>query len=117
MILARYSRKNGKRLCSRGGRSTFIAGKTGVGKSTLINSVFDGDLAATGMGRPVTQHIREISKAGIPVSIFDTRGLELDDYDASRRELLQFLAERKRRENPNDHVHPAWPGIEEDPQR
>ena len=29
-----------------------VAGKTGVGKSTLINSVFRENLAETGMGRP-----------------------------------------------------------------
>ena len=31
-----------------------VAGKTGVGKSTLINSVFKEKLADTGMGTPVT---------------------------------------------------------------
>ena len=29
-----------------------IAGKTGVGKSTLINAVFQGDYATVGQGRP-----------------------------------------------------------------
>ena len=33
-----------------------VAGKTGVGKSTLINSVFREKLSETGMGKPVTQH-------------------------------------------------------------
>ena len=39
-----------------------VAGKTGVGKSTLINSVFREKLAETGMGKPVTDHMRKISK-------------------------------------------------------
>ena len=34
-----------------------VAGKTGVGKSTLINSVFREKLAETGMGKPVTDPI------------------------------------------------------------
>jgi uncharacterized protein (DUF697 family) len=101
----------------RGTVNILIAGKTGVGKSTLINSVFDGDLAATGMGRPVTKHVRQISKEGIPVSIFDTRGLELDDYEGSLQELRQFLAERKQRGDPNDHIHAAWLCIGEDSRR
>ena len=29
-----------------------IAGKTGVGKSTLINAVFQGNYATVGQGRP-----------------------------------------------------------------
>ena len=32
-----------------------IAGKSGVGKSTLINAVFREPMAQTGVGRPVTQ--------------------------------------------------------------
>lgn len=40
-----------------------IVGKTGVGKSTLINAVFRENLAETGIGRPVTQGIHEVSEA------------------------------------------------------
>ena len=39
-----------------------VAGKTGVGKSTLINAVFRDKLAETGMGKPVTDHMRKKSK-------------------------------------------------------
>ena len=54
--------------------NVLIAGRTGVGKSTLINSVFHGRLAATGQGKPVTQTTHLISKDGIPLAIWDTRG-------------------------------------------
>ena len=46
-----------------------VAGKTGVGKSTLINSVFKEKLADTGMGKPVTTHMRKISKKGVPLAL------------------------------------------------
>ncbi len=42
-------------LKQRGKVNIVIAGKTGVGKSTLVNAVFQGNLAETGDGRPVTQ--------------------------------------------------------------
>jgi len=38
--------------------NVLIAGRTGVGKSTLINSVFHGRMAATGQGKPVTTTAR-----------------------------------------------------------
>ena len=38
-----------------------IAGKTGVGKSTLINAIFGEKLAATGIGAPVTQNMKLLS--------------------------------------------------------
>ncbi len=33
-----------------------VAGRTGTGKSTLVNAVFGDDFAETATGRPVTQH-------------------------------------------------------------
>ena len=43
-----------------------IIGKSGVGKSTLINSLFRGNFAETGLGKPVTQEIRKIEKQDYP---------------------------------------------------
>ena len=51
-----------------------VIGKSGVGKSTLINSLFRGNFADTGLGRPVTQEIRKIEKNGYPLAIYDTPG-------------------------------------------
>ena len=48
-------------LRERGHVNILIAGRTGVGKSTLINAVFQGNLATTGQGKPVTQETREIT--------------------------------------------------------
>ena len=44
-----------------------VVGKTGVGKSTLINSVFREQLAETGVGKPVTQHLCRIEREDVPV--------------------------------------------------
>ncbi len=46
----------------RGHANVLIAGRTGVGKSTLINTIFQGNLAKTGQGRPVTENTRESPK-------------------------------------------------------
>lgn len=47
-----------KALREMGVCNVLIAGRTGVGKSTLINSVFHGRMAATGQGKPVTTTAR-----------------------------------------------------------
>jgi uncharacterized protein (DUF697 family) len=104
-------------LKKRGRVNILIAGKTGVGKSTLINAVFQGDLATTGQGRPVTENTREIKKEGIPISIFDTRGLELEKFKESVAALTAFLDERARRDDPNEHIHCAWICVSEDGRR
>ena len=55
-----------------------VIGKTGAGKSTLVNSVFRDNLADTGIGTPVTKHLQRITKNGIPLVIYDNKGIELD---------------------------------------
>ena len=54
-----------------------IIGKSGVGKSTLINSLFREKIADTGIGKPVTKHLQKIHRADVPITLYDTRGLEL----------------------------------------
>ena len=95
-------------LKERGHVNVLIAGATGVGKSTLINAIFQGDLAETGQGRPVTQNTREIKKDGIPLSIFDSRGLEMADFSETMAALRSLLSERSRESDPKKHIHVAW---------
>ena len=104
-------------LKERGHINVLIAGRTGVGKSTLINSVLQGNFATTGQGRPVTQNTREIKKEGIPISIFDTRGLEMADFTETLESLRAFVSERSRSVDSNQHIHIAWICIAEDSRR
>ncbi|AXM95278.1 GTPase [Pseudomonas plecoglossicida] len=94
-----------------------IAGKTGVGKSTLINTVFRGELAKTGSGHPVTQRAEEISKPGHPITIIDTKGLELHDYEEIIGDLRNEINERSAEHDENKHIHAAWLCIHEDGRR
>ncbi|WP_448574039.1 GTPase [Trichothermofontia sp.] len=104
-------------LRERGHVNILIAGRTGVGKSTLINSVFQGNFATTGQGRPVTQNTREIKKEGIPLSIFDTRGLEMADFSETLDALKSLIYQRSRNTDSNQHIHVAWICIAEDSRR
>lgn len=85
-----------------------IVGRAGVGKSTLINEFFQKRIAETGQGKPVTKEIKELTREGIPISIFDTPGLEMERYDELLGELKSFLNERKQSKNPNEHIHVVW---------
>lgn len=104
-------------LKERGHVNILIAGRSGVGKSTLINSIFQGNLATTGQGRPVTQNTREIKKEGVPLSIFDTRGLEMADFSKTVGDVRSFVSERSRSADPQQHIHMAWVCIAEDLRR
>lgn len=54
-----------------------VLGRTGVGKSSTINSIFDQSRAETNAFKPATDHIQEIvgTVNGIRVSFIDTPGL------------------------------------------
>jgi small GTP-binding protein len=93
-----------------------VAGKTGVGKSTLINSIFRHEVAATGSGQPVTQDIREFKdpEAKLPFSIFDTPGLELSRYKERMLQVSNFVISRKSDSDACKHIHCTWICISED---
>lgn len=106
-----------KAMKDRGQVNILLAGKTGVGKSTLINAVFQGNYATTGQGKPVTQRTREIKKEGIPLTLYDTRGLELQDFNTTFKELESFVIQKNKDSNAMNHIHMAWICIDEGSRR
>ena len=87
-----------------------VAGITGTGKSTLINAVFGAEMAATGSGRPVTEHIDEYENEDIPIHIWDTVGLELDSEKTkeSIKAIKATIASKSSSNDKYDRVHAIW---------
>lgn len=87
-----------------------VIGKSGVGKSTLINSIFRDNQAETGIGKPVTTKFKKIEKEGSPLTIWDTPGFELgnDEQKTVMDELLELIVEGNKATNVNDAIHCIW---------
>lgn len=87
-----------------------VAGKTGTGKSTLLNAIFGEDVAETGTGRPVTEHIDEYKHESIPIHIWDTVGLELDSEKTRQSidEIKRTIASKTESKDKLDQIHAIW---------
>lgn len=87
-----------------------VAGKTSVSKSTLINFVFKEKLADTGMGKPVTSHMRKITKKGAPLAIYDARGFELGkEVQAEvKQEVMDTISNVRATQDINKAIHCIW---------
>ncbi len=90
-----------------------VAGKTGVGKSSLINYIFGEEVAEIGNGKPVTQEIEEYVMKKDNITLFDTKGIEAADYEGTLRNIKKFLEKKHNSVEENDHIHIAWICISE----
>jgi uncharacterized protein (DUF697 family)/predicted GTPase len=85
-----------------------VTGQTGVGKSTLVNAVLRKPVARTGTGKPVTEHVRAWSVDGVPITLYDTPGIELGrDAGTVSSELINLIRS-KRTEDISEHIHLLW---------
>lgn len=86
-----------------------IIGNTGVGKSTLINSLLRIEAAKTSVGSVGTLTTKEYSSDEFPfIKFIDTRGTELDsanDINKVKENTLNYIEEKLSEKDPNKTIH------------
>lgn len=85
-----------------------VFGKTGTGKSTLINAVFGTEVAKTGIGEPVTQGSHLYVDRRGTFGLFDTQGLEIGRDDGALVRELKDVVKSLRKKPLSEQIHCAW---------
>ena len=108
-----YSEYESKKNINKEKVNIIVAGKTGVGKSSLINYIFGKEVAKVGDGQPVTQEIQEYDLENDNITLFDTKGIEAKDYEKTLDNIKKYLELKQDSPDENDDIHIAWLCISE----
>ena len=85
-----------------------IFGKTGVGKSTLINAMFGAEVAATGTGRPVTLKTQYYEHPSGIFGVYDSEGIEVgQEGDEILARFHELIADKRKRPI-EEQIHVIW---------
>jgi len=85
-----------------------LFGKTGAGKSTLVNAIFGQDRAATGMGVPVTKGLVYHPHEDGFFGLYDSEGFETGTSGDAVLAGLRRIAEDQRAKPIAERIHAAW---------
>ena len=94
--------------------NVLLLGKTGVGKSTLINGTFDfaeNKGAKTGIGEPITKEFGEyISDKRKGLRLIDSQGIELkgQNIEVVFNSAKKLIEDRARKGDPDKLIHCIW---------
>ena len=86
-----------------------ICGASGVGKSTLINAIFGKDVVKAGAGKPVTQHLEKIAIPEKGICLWDTKGIEAENYQGTMESLKKEFSQAIDNANDDSDIpHIGW---------
>lgn len=85
-----------------------VFGKTGVGKSTLVNAIFGRDVARTGVGSPVTKGLVYYRHPDGFLGLYDSEGFETGTAGDAIVSGLRSLVAQHRVKAVDEQIHAAW---------
>mmetsp|Transcript_409 Transcript_409/g.750 ORF Transcript_409/g.750 Transcript_409/m.750 type:complete len:487 (+) Transcript_409:56-1516(+) len=85
-----------------------VAGITGAGKSSIINTIFGEEVAKAGVGLPQTQYFQKYEPEKNPIVVYDSKGLEWDSHENFIKETGAFFRDLRKEKDVAKHIHVVW---------
>lgn len=85
-----------------------ILGRTGGGKSTIINDIFGENTVQVGVGEPITKGFNRVSKPNKDIVLFDSEGYEINENDGEDflKNSIEFIDSKSHHDE--DRIHLIW---------
>lgn len=98
------------KLTNKNNINVIVIGKTGVGKSTLINAILGSKKVKTGIGEPITKKIEQFGDPNSIFNFFDTPGLELEESQQKKlkNDINNLICTRLKTGNVDQYIHCIW---------
>ena len=107
-IARMYTEQRAEAIRELGRYNLAVFGKTGTGKSTLINAIFGMRIAATGNGKPVTTGLVYYEHPDGILGVYDSQGFETGEAGDVVLERLEQIVTESRSKPINEQIHAAW---------
>jgi uncharacterized protein (DUF697 family) len=103
-----FEHRLGEAFAALGCFNLAVFGKTGVGKSTLVNAIFGRDVAATGLGSPVTRGLVYHRHPDGFIGVYDSEGFETGTAGDAIVTGLRRLVDERRTRSVDEQIHAVW---------
>jgi predicted GTPase len=103
-----FAKEFAEAFASMGMFNLAVFGKTGSGKSTLINAIFGQDVASTGVGAPVTRGLMYYQHPDGFLGIYDSEGFETGTSGNAILAGLRSLIAADAAKPVAERIHAVW---------